>query len=211
MKNRTLDQLLFALVTISFLIACNQKDNSHSNEKNGTARKNPKSTYLPVTSWIDDFGNFREAVYRKDIAKMKTYFNFPVFADTTQIWEAVYENMDESKRPQAIPSTFTGEDLEKNYKQVFNEAFVKSLLKVKVEQLYEHGEFTTPKTVDKDRSFYMLAYYDKATSSLQLSLMYSGWKDENGMEMSEGESATIYFFKVTNTNQLIFDKILFAG
>lgn len=136
------------------------------------ALKNSKSTYLPVTSWIDGFGNFREAVYIEDVAKMKTYFNFSVFAEITQIWEAVYENIGESKRPQTIPSTFIGKDLEKNYKQVFNEAFVKSLLKVKTQQLYDHGEFTTPKTVDKDRSFYMLANYDKATSSLQLSLMF---------------------------------------
>ncbi|RZK38216.1 MAG: hypothetical protein EOO90_23040 [Pedobacter sp.] len=164
-----------------------------------------------MTIWIDDFANFREAIYRQDVAKMKAYFNFPVFADTTQIWQAVYDNIEQSKRPQTTPSTFTSEDLEKNHRQLFNEDFVESLLKVNAGRLYENGEFTTTKIVNKDLSFYMLAQYDKATNSLQLSLMYSGWKDEDGVDMSEGESATIYFFKVTNTNHLIFDKILFAG
>ncbi|WP_316850488.1 hypothetical protein [Pedobacter agri] len=211
MKKAVLKQLIFALVVALFLSACNQINNSDAYEKDTTAKKISKSTYTPVTIWIEDFANLREAIYRQDIAKMKAYFNFPVFVDTTQIWQAIYDNMDQSERPHTTPSTFTGEDLEKNYSRLFNEDFVKSLLKVNTGPLYKDGEFTTPKTVNKDRSFYMLAQYDKATKSIQLSLIYSGWKDENGVDMSEGESATIYFFKVTNTNHLIFEKILFAG
>ena len=57
----------------------------------------------------------------------------------------------------------------------------------------------------------MFADYDKASATLQLSVLYSGGTDENGEEISEGESATIYFFKVLDNKTLKFDKILFAG
>jgi len=57
----------------------------------------------------------------------------------------------------------------------------------------------------------MLADYDKASATLQLSVLYSGDTDENGEGISEDESATIYFFKVLDNKTLKFDKILFAG
>ncbi|GAA4919084.1 hypothetical protein GCM10023313_23420 [Mucilaginibacter defluvii] len=215
MKNITLKHLLFfAFFAVLYLSACNQHD-SNNNKAVKKAASSPKakakSPFTQVNTWIDDFKNFRTAVYQQDVANMKTYFNFPVVADTTQIWETIYESVEESKRPQTNPATFTEADFEKHYKQLFNIAFLQSLLKVKSEQLYQTGEYTTPSIKKGDQSFYMLARYDKATASLQLSVMFSGWKDENGDEMSEGESAVIYFFKVADNKYLKFDKILFAG
>jgi|GEM_PF-2192008 len=213
MINKFLDRLILALVAILLLNACNEqsrKDSSHSTEKdaNKMARRSADTI---VTTYIDDFENFKNAIYKQDVTKMKTFFDFPLRADTTQIWEAIYDNMDQGKRPETIPVTFTSEDFEKNHKYLFNDAFVQSLQKIDGKQLYEQGEFTTAKTSTQDQSFYMLAHFDNSIRSLQLSLMYSGWKDENGEEMSEGESAIIFFFKVTTTNHLVFDKVLFAG
>ncbi|WP_316762124.1 hypothetical protein [Pedobacter aquatilis] len=213
MKNKILNRLLLALVAILLLNACNEqnhKDSSHSTEKNANKMAH-RSTNTKVTTYIDDFENFRNAIYKEDLTKMKTFFYFPLRADTTQIWEAIYDNMDQGKRPETTPSIFTSEDFEKNYEYLFTDAFVQSLQKIDGKQLYEQGEFTTAKTSTRDRSFYMLAHFDNPNRSLQLSLMFSGWKDENGEEMSEGESAIIFFFKVTKTNHLVFDKILFAG
>ncbi|MCX3264864.1 hypothetical protein [Pedobacter agri] len=212
MKSTILNQLLVAFLATLLLNSCNEhKDNSHSTEKDATTKKASMPTPTNVVTYIDDFESFRDAIHKQDVAKMKTFFKFPVFADTAQIWEAIYDNMDQGKRQEITPHTFTGEDLEKNHRYLFNDGFVKSLLNVDAEQLYKHGEFTTPKTIIQDRGVHMIANYDRKTSSLQLSLMFSGWKDENGEDMSEGESATIYFFKITKTNHLVFDKILFAG
>jgi hypothetical protein len=203
--------IIAATVTLG---ACNQdqaKLKKHETKSNAEESPTAKSTYGEVKTWLDDFKNFRMAVYQNDLVKMKSYFNFPVPADTTQIWEAVYDSTDESKRPQTFPNTFTEADLEKYHRSIFTDDFIKSLLKVKSEELYNKGEYTTPNIKEHDRKYQMLAQYDKATSTLQISVMYPGGVDENGEEVSEGEHATIYFFKIENGKYLQFEKILFAG
>lgn len=206
--------LSITFLCLSLLTACTHdqaKSKQEDVKSNAQATQAAQSSYGTVNTWLDDFKNFRTAVYKGDTEKMKTYFNFPVNADTTQIWEAVYEQADESKRPPNSPGTFTEADFDKHYKEVFNTAFLKSLLKVKSEELFKKGAYTTPAIKEKGGSFSMAANYDKATATLQLSVMYSGGTDENGEEIGEGESATIYFFKVENHKYLKFDKILFAG
>jgi len=36
--------------------------------------------------WINDFRNFRNAVYQNDVNKLKTYFKFPVLNPYNEIW-----------------------------------------------------------------------------------------------------------------------------
>jgi len=170
-----------------------------------------QSQYAEVTKWLDDFKNFKTAIDHNDLEKMKTYFNLPMSSETTQIWVAIYDNVDEDKRPQNFPDTFTEADLEKQHDKLFNSAFVKSLLKINSAQLYKTGQYTTPEIKEEGQSFHMLVQFDKASATLQLSVLYAGGTDENGEEISEGESATIYFFKVIDNKTLKFDKILFAG
>ncbi|MBS7563281.1 hypothetical protein KHS38_02585 [Mucilaginibacter sp. Bleaf8] len=202
-------------VWLLLLCACNSKSkqaatNEKSTQQNATTLS-PADQYNEVKTWLDDFKNFRTAVYQNDVSKIKTYFSFPVNTDTTQIWEAVYENVDEAKRPETFPNTFTEADFEKHYKKLFTNAFVKSILKVKSELLFKKGEYTTPMITSGKENFSMVANYDKATETLQLSVTYPGGTDEQGNYVSEGEYATIYFFKIESNRHLRFDKILFAG
>jgi len=206
--------LSFAFIIVLFLNAC-----VHDKPKSEQVGQTPqaqlgavaKPQYTEVNTWLDDFDNFKTAIDHEDVEKIKTYFNFPVAAETTQIWVAVYDNVDEDKRPQNFPDTFTEADLEKQHDKLFNSAFVKSLLKINSAHLYKTGEYTTPEIKEGGQSFHMLVQLDKASATLQLSVLYAGGTDENGEEISEGESATIYFFKVIDNKTLKFDKILFAG
>lgn len=200
--------------SIVCLSACNNGTESADHKSTASTTKPApanQSRYEAVNTWINDFKNFRTAVYENDIAKQKTYFNFPVNADTTQIWDAVYDQADETTRPSTFPSVFTTADYDKYHQGIFNDNFVKSLLKVDSEQLSNKGEYTTPKLNNGKESFYMMAYYDKATTTLQLTLSYPGGTDEQGDYVSEGEYALIYIFKVDDNKYLRFDKILSAG
>lgn len=213
MKPLNTKTLFFISLTTALLFgAChNEKHGAIVNSDSKQIDTVKSTRYTSVNAWIDDFKNFRTAVYQKDVQKLKSYFNFPVPADTTQVWVAIYDKEDESKRPKEFPGTFNERDLEKKYDKLFDSVFVKSLLKVKSERLYKTGEYTTPEIKDGGQSYHMLANYNKATSTLQLSVLYAGGTDENGEEVSEGEYAVIYFFKVENNKNLKFDKILFAG
>lgn len=214
MYNINLNTLLSLIAAVVMLGACTHDQAKTRTEKTNAGAQElqaSKPTYGEVNTWLDDFKNFRTAVYQKDLVKMKSYFNFSAPADTTQIWEAVYDNMDESKRPRKFPNTFTEADLEKYHQDIFTDDFTKSLLKVKSEILYRKGEYTTPNPKKNDCNCQMFAQYNKATATLQLSVGYSGGVDENGEEVSEGEHATIYFFKIEHGKFLRFDKVLFAG
>ena len=140
-----------------------------------------------------------------------TYFDFPVSNDGTQIWAAVYDSVEEDKQPKEFKSTFTGNDFKEHFHSLFNEAFVKSLKAVNLQELLKTNEFTTPAIKDGASNYHMLANFDQPTSTLQLSVIFSGEADENGEEISETEHAIIYFFKFKDNKQLKFEKILFAG
>lgn len=164
-----------------------------------------------LSTWIDDFQNFRSAISQNDLNKQKAYFTFPLNADTTQIWEAVFDQSDESERPAIFPSAFTETDYEKYHQDLFNENFVAGLLKLKIEVLAKKGEDTTPEIKRGKDTFYMIAHFNASTSMLQLTVSYPGGTDEDGNYVSEGEYAAIYFFRIENNRYLKFDKILFAG
>ena len=204
--------LSICLLGMVFLQACDNKEKSakQSEKKTDAQSTDGKSLYEPVNSWLNDFRNFRTAVYQKDVDKQKTYFSFPL-NDSTQIWEAVYDRVDDQKRPEPFPATFTEEDFLKHHNTIFNSAFVKSLLKVKSEVLLKKSEYTTPELVDGKEHFSMVANFDKATSTLQLAVTYPGGTDDEGNYVSEGEYAIIYIFKITDNKYLKFDKVLFAG
>ena len=38
------------------------------------------------TKWINNFKEFRNAVYKKDKAKVKKFINFPILSSGNQIW-----------------------------------------------------------------------------------------------------------------------------
>jgi hypothetical protein len=204
--------LPFCIAATALLHACNNESTgTKQTVKSVTATAAAKPRYEPVVTWLNDFRNFRTAVYQNDIDKQKTYFSFPLNADTTQIWEAVYELVDDRKRPATLPATFTEADFVKHQHTIFTQAFIKSLLKVKSDELFKKGEYTTPEIKDDKESYSMVANYDKAAATLQLTVTYLGGTDEEGNYVSEGEHATIYFFKIEDNKYLKFDKVLFAG
>jgi hypothetical protein len=203
---------LLCLASALFINACtNGEKHSKQKELNTTKASLDKPQYEVINMWIDDFRNLRTAIYKEDVEKQKAYFNFPLNADTTQVWEAVYDQVDENKRPSTLSATFTEADFEKYRHAIFSKSFMKGLLKVKSKELFQTGEYTTAKINEGKETFSMIAQYDKATTTLQLSLTYPGGTDEEGNYVSEGEYAIIYFFKVEQNKHLKFDKILFAG
>ncbi|MCX2429630.1 hypothetical protein [Pedobacter sp. GR22-10] len=211
--NYKLTLLLTGAIMIS-LSSCVRKSNQERQSTNQPEAKIEGKTeagYGLTNTWIDDLKNLRTAVSKGDLEKMKTYFNFPLVDDTTQIWSAVYDGVEEDKKPKEYKEIFTEDDFKDHCTSLFNAPFIKSIGRVDLDKLYKTNESVTDDIKGKLESYHMVANFDKPTAMLQLSVVFSGELDEKGNAISETEHAIIYFFKINDDKYLKFDKILFAG
>lgn len=156
--------------------------------------------------WIDNFRQLRDAIYQKNIAKTRAFFEFPVAQEGNEIWYVATPN--QSVLPDKI-KPFTDKDFTKYYHQLFSKGFIKAILKVKTEDLYHKGEYTTPAVKEGNAEYVLYSSYDKAEHMLQLSL--AAKFDLNNEDDEAGESGITYFFKVTEKGHLIFSHIAMAG
>jgi hypothetical protein len=168
-----------------------------------------------VKNWSDDFKNFREALHLKDLKKLKTYFDFPVADDGASIWSLC--NLTEAeikarKNKHKNPDLFYERDLEQYHHKIFNADFVKTLLKINADQLYQTSYHETPEVITTDTKYKLIAEYNKTSKVLSLNLAYANnAKDEEGNAISEGEYNIIYSFAVIDGKYLRFKRIDIAG
>ena len=163
-------------------------------------------TQKDTTYWIDNFRQLRDAIYQKNIAKTKAFFEFPVAYEGNEIWYVATPNQTVSSDK---IKPFTEKDFTKYYYQLFSKGFVKAILKVKTEDLFKKGEHTTPAVKEGNAVYTLYSTYDKVEHMLQLSL--AAKFDLNNEDDEAGESGITYFFKVTEKGHLIFSHIAMAG
>ncbi|RZK20013.1 MAG: hypothetical protein EOO86_05885 [Pedobacter sp.] len=211
---------IFLLILLFTVFGCKNKSVQKNEEKNDSNDQNsvevskaePES--VATFNWIDDFKEFRQAVYTKNKTKLKTYFNFPV---GDKSWGSLVSfNAEESKSraaKYANPDLFYEEDFDQYFDRIFDADFVKSVMKIKTKDLYEEKLAQTPEFKGDDFNFTMIANYDDDDEPIfQLNLSYTNNAvDENGEQVSEGEHNVIYIFHVINGKKLVFKSKVFAG
>jgi len=213
-----LQNFMYILLMIPALSACqnSQKTKQQANvreekqEGNSIDTVNVKAESHSGT-WIDDFKNFRDAAYYNDVNKLKSYFNFPVNTDSSQLFIGVALSDEEAREAIRKLKFFTEADLKRYHKNLFHPAFMKSLLKVKSAELFKTGESSSPKFSDKDGDYQMYVTYNRDNHTLTLNLAYSNGTDENGEHVSEGEYNLIYEFDVLDDKYIRFKKVDMAG
>ncbi len=156
---------------------------------------------LQPTSVVDAFKAMRDAIYNKDKEKIASYFDFPI-QNAELFWSL------SSKNPKA---TMTKEEFLANIDKIFDDLFIKALLKVKSEELFSKGKFTTEKISVTQKNVapgsttetvtQIDANYNKAANTLQLI---------NHLEEGDGESSLIFDFKSTD-GKIKFVKFNMAG
>lgn len=203
------NSLLLFHVPLIFLLAFSQKTNAIPHTGKITA--NPADT--TIKKWIDDFKAFRDAVYKDDTAKLKSFFKFPVLNPANEIWYLVLsEKEGEAKSLAATITPFTEMDFNNYYKKLFPAAFVKALLKIKSAELFNKGEAESAEIKDSTATIKMYASVEKAKKILSLSLAYNTeWKEESGEVMDGGESTVIYSFRILKNGHLQFMYVQLAG
>lgn len=223
MNKPTQSFLFFSFSLMALFVSCQQTDPSAKKISDSTEKQIDTSTavhtkpdqnkYIEVKSWLDDFKNFRMALYHQDTAKMKTYFSFPIKDENRELWDIIAGMKGESAEHQKSHpgDEFTEQDFNANYKQIFTPQFLPGMLKIKSEKLYTTGKAETTLMSDDNRSYRAIARFDEESQQLALSINFYNGYDEKGNYVSEGEYSVIYIFKIIDHKKMLFDRLITAG
>ncbi|SDF76975.1 hypothetical protein [Chitinophaga filiformis] len=129
-------------------------------------------------------------------------YNFRQFRD------AVYQG--DKKKAKVYVDLPTTE--KEDFNKIFEKDFIKCLLKIKTEELYKTGEYTTPTFEDSlaSKSYGMIATWHKPDNTLMLNVI-SKTIFKEGEEKWVGESAVIYIFEITKKGHIKLTSVALAG
>lgn len=149
-------------------------------------------------TWINQVRILRDAIYHRDKATTKTFFNFPVKDD--EFWAFTVPNLYDKKSP------VTEQLFDRYFDKIFPKHFIDAFLKIKTKELYETGDYQTGHYTDDKKEFYTLeARYDKTEQTVSLSYIVNIKGEEEPIEY-----AITYIFKIVN-GKLKFDHSFMAG
>lgn len=163
------------------------------------------------STWIDQVRVLRDAIYQHDKEKVKTFFDLPMKTEPEFWFNVGLPKLGQEEAP------LTAERLDRNFDHIFDEQFVKALLKLKTKELYEKGTTTTPAFSDtKYASVSMEATYDSKEHTVTFTLngrqIVKG--DNNNTDAGEdtdaGAFSLFYVFRIVG-NHLKFKGIWMAG
>ena len=204
-------QILFTIAS-TWCLATNAQT-EHINHKLTNATAHIQFEQKDTASWVDNFRQFRSAVFLKDKMKAKAFFDFPIKDSSNEIWYLVYGGNEKAINHLGSKiKPFTEADFEKYFDKIFSKEFIKALLKVKTEELYKKGTFQTPESKDSATSYILYSDFDKKERMLSLNFASNtAYKDDQGEPVDGGESNILYYFRITKNGRINLTQIRLAG
>ena len=103
---------------------------------------------------------------------------------------------------------FTEQDFDKYFEEIFTPYFVKCFLKIKTDELYKKGSFTTVDLLDSvnSRCYYMSATVISQTNTIELMLNSKPKNPDDDFELSVG-----YFIDINKQGHLKLKKVRVEG
>ena len=204
-----------SIILVYLFISCNQnaeKKTVPETKENIESSKTKKINIEPQVETdilIKSFKEFRNAIYQRDLVKVKEFIDFPIYNENNEIWylENIADDEDLLSADKIIP--FPETKFDKHYDKIFSNHFLRSILKIKTEILFNEGEFETIELTDKDTKFKIYANYKE--NELILNLATEIPIKENDGENEETGHNVIYYFKIENGKNLKFKQIRMAG
>ena len=183
---------LFLIVSIFLIFSCQKKEEY-------IQAKNPVHEIFVASSEdaVNDFIDFRKAVYQNDLKKMKTHIDFPFKSKDACF--LINENSDKEM--------VSEKDFDKFHSKIFDEMFIKSILKIKTLELLEAGKTTTQDLKIGNETFRMTASFEKP-DALVLNIASEtfvkdlDWKPEHNR---------IYEFEIEDKGKLKLVHVYLAG
>lgn len=208
--------LLIFLVLI-FIYSCEGNGSRKENNNSVKIEKNIENIVFECNSDSvkANFKEFRDALYSRNLNKIKIFFEFPVVAESNGLWYQAYMNEENIPINLESATPFHEKDLDKRFDKIFDKNFIKDLLKVKTDSLFSQGKYETPKKYDKNSYYYMEVIFDEKSKVLIINQITGGSiivDDGLGGTVEEANEGLVSFqFKINDKNKLIFKDIVMAG
>jgi hypothetical protein len=180
----------------------------------GTKQKSTASTPFQqkdTVYWVVNFEQFRDAIYHKNKAKTKQFFDFPIDTDGTELWYVALNGLSQSADVATTSKFFTAKDLDKYFANIFPAELVKGFLKIKMKELYTNGHSESPEWKKDQITYQLSATYDQKTSLIELNLSIHSAVKVSANEWDPIESNLIYRFSVSPNGHIKFRQLFIAG
>ena len=196
--------IVFCLATFAQSSKTNFKFDS---TKSSIAFKQKDTTY-----WVDNFKQFRDALYKKDKSKAKEFIDFPFKNEGNDIWYLAYSDNEKTTDNLSQNVTpFTEKDFDKYFEKIFTKQLIKCFLKIKTDELYKSGKSESPEIKDSSTTYKLYVTFDKASKTVELNLATKTPYKISDTEYEAGESNLIYQFAVLKNGHIKLKRILIAG
>jgi hypothetical protein len=202
---------IFSLLALTFCLTTLAQTNQTNLKVDST------KTFVPfkqkdTTYWVDNFRQFRDALYKNDKTKAKEFLDLPFQNEGNEIWYLAYsdnekatEKLNENVKP------FTEKDFDKYFNKIFNKQLVKCFLKIKTDDLYKNGKSESPEIKDSSTTYRLYVTFDKIDKTIELNLATRTPYKISDTEYETGESNFIYRFQISKNGHIKLKRILIAG
>jgi hypothetical protein len=162
--------------------------------------------------WVDNFRQFRDALYKNDKLKAKEFIDLPFKNEGNEIWYLSYaDNEKASDKLDQNIKPFTEKDFDKYFDKIFSKNLIKCFLKIKTDDLYKKGKSESPETKDSSTTYKLYTTYDKVNKTIELNLATKTPYKISDTEYEAGESNFIYQFVILINGHIKLKRILIAG
>jgi hypothetical protein len=161
--------------------------------------------------WVVNFEQFRDALYHRNNAKTKQFFDFPIDTEGTELWYVALNGFSYSADVATYSKYFTAKDPDKHFGNVFPAVFINGFLKIKMKELYKNGHSESPEWEKEQTTYKLSATYDQKNSLIELNLSIRSGVKVSANEWDPIESNLIYRFSVRPKGHIKFRQLFVAG
>lgn len=188
---------LFLILSFFLVFSCEKKENTIVEKEQINKIEEPKVSLTKSEITIERFKEFRQAVYQNDLNKIKTFIDFPFKSkDAGDLIDENFEN-----------EIVSEENFDKFHSKIFDEMFIKSILKIKTLELLEKDETTTQDLKIGNETFRMTASFEKP-DALVLNIASETFVKDLDWKPEHSRS---YIFEIGDNGKLKLVQIYLAG
>jgi hypothetical protein len=164
-----------------------------------------------TANWVVNFEQFRDALYQKNKAKTKLFFDFPIDTDSGELWYVALGGLANAADVATTSRDFTAKDLDKYYENIFPAALIKGFLKIRMKELYAKGYSESPEWKKDQTTYQLRATYDQKARIIELNLSTHSAVKVSANETDPVESNLVYRFSIRPNGHIKFRQLFIAG